>query len=306
MKRPDAVRLRAQRARARLGVALEDRAITPATRQRYAAGVHRVIHLLVQKPKALDLALAEWIEDRYADGEGVTAIADTLSGLHHFSPNLRGKLQKSWRLFQLWRRLERPSQAPPFPESFVEALVARSLEVRDFSFAICLALGFWGMLRTGEILSLTPSQLMLGRKDLVVQLGYTKTGLRRRQDENVVITHRATVVLAEVFLEERRADHTTHEAIYTRGALAFRKQFQQAMAFFHFGKTFRPYSLRRGGATAHFRRCGLMESTLIKGRWATNQAARQYIQEGLSVLTKLSVSASTAQLLRWYSPQFLA
>lgn len=204
MKRRDFRKLKTRRAKARLGLALEDRAIAPSARVRYANGVRRVLHLLERSKRPIDEELADCIEDRYAEGEGVTAIADTLSGLHNFSPKLKGKLKRSWRLFQLWRRLERPTQAPPFPEAFVEALVARAIETSDLSFGLCLALGFWGMLRTGEILDLTPAQLMLGKKDLVVQLGFTKTGLRRQQDENIVVHHKPTLILAEAFLAERR------------------------------------------------------------------------------------------------------
>lgn len=147
MKRPDYFKLKAKRAKARLGLAVEDRALAPSTRSRYAAGVRRVLKLLERSSRPIDEELADWIEDRYAEGEGegVTTIADTLSGLHHFAPNLKGHLKRSWRLFQLWRRLEKPSQAPPFPESFVEALVARAIETQDFAFGLCLALGFWGM-----------------------------------------------------------------------------------------------------------------------------------------------------------------
>lgn len=304
MKRRDYKKVKAQRAKARLGLALEDRALTPSTRERYARGVRRVLHLLEASPHPVDEVLADWIEEKYSEGEGVTTIADTLSGLRHFSPNLKGQLKRSWRLFQLWRRLERPRQAPPFPQAFIEALVARAIEEHQFGFGLCLALGFWGMLRTGEFLSITPRQLMQGRKDLVVQLGLTKTGKRRQQDENIVITHKPTLILAEFFIKERKALGTMYDPVYTSGNIEFRKQFRAALNFFHFGTQFRPYSLRRGGATAHFRQSGLMEATLIKGRWATNQAARQYIQEGLSVLAKLSVSDTTAQLLKWYSPQF--
>lgn len=252
MRRPDFLKLKAKRARARLGIALEDRAVAASTRSRYAAGVVRVLRRLETSGQPVDEAFADWIEDRYAEGEGVTTVADALSGLHHFCPALRGTLKRSWRLFQLWRRLERPSQAPPFPEAFVEALIARSLETCDVEFAVCLALGFWGMLRTGEVLSLTPAQLMLGKRDLVIQLGCTKTGLRRQQDENVVVQHKATLILIQEFLTQRRKNQTMHDLIYPQGPLMFRKHFRSALAFFHFGSRFRPYSLRRGGATAHF------------------------------------------------------
>lgn len=304
MKRRDRDKVRQARIRKRAGVTLEDRALKASTRSRYFEGVRKVLPLLKQSKKSVDNTLAGGIEAEYASGAGVTSIADTLSGLHHFAPYWKGHLNRSWRLYRLWRKLERPAQAPPFPEHFAEALVARAIELGDLCFALTLALGFWGMLRAGEILQLRTNQFLLGKRDLVVQLGYTKTGLRRQQDENVVIHHRPTILLAESVLERRLSRNGLGRLLYTRGSVKFRKQFRQTVAFFQLGPQWRPYSLRRGGATAHFRKYGQMERTLIRGRWSTNLAAKQYIQEGLSTLAKLTVTKASAALLKQYSGQF--
>lgn len=304
MRRRDWDKVRKKRIKLRGTLALEDRALAPKTRERYFNGVQRVLKRLQNSHGSVDNAVCQWIEEEYANGAGVTTIADTLSGLHHYAPYWKGKLNRSWRLFRLWRRLEKPKQAPPFPTRFAQALIARAIELEDLSFALVLALGFWGMLRTGELMNLRTNQLMLGKRDLVIQLGLTKTGLRRQQDENVVIHHQPTLALAEAVLSMRRRQHRLSRLLFVRGPLKFRKQFKQATKFFQFAPVFRPYSLRRGGATAHFRRYGQMERTLIRGRWTTNQAAKQYIQEGLSVLTQLSISTATARLVEQYANQF--
>lgn len=44
-----------------------------------------------------------------------------------------------------------------------------------------------------------------------------------------------------------------------------------------------------------------MERSLLKGRWGSSAAARQYIQEGLSILTKLSLSSTALRLVTTYS-----
>lgn len=285
-------------------MALEDRALKPSTRSRYFEGVRKVLPLLQKNPGSVDATVSNWIEEQYAAGAGVTSIADTLSGLHHFAPFWKGQLNRSWKLYRLWRKLERPAQAPPFPKEFAEALVARAVEMEDLTFALVLSLGFWGMLRTGELMTLRTDQFLLGEKDLVIQLGFTKSGTRRQQDENVVVHHRPTILLAEAVLGYRVRRNRIHRLLYTRGSVKFRKQFREATNFFKFNMGFRPYSLRRGGATAHFRKYGQMERTLIKGRWTTNQAARQYIQEGLSTIATLTVSKHTAALVKAYAPQF--
>ena len=45
---------------------------------------------------------------------------------------------------------------------------------------------------------------------------------------------------------------------------------------------FKPYSLRRGGATYHYRRFGNLDRTMLRGRWACLRTARIYITDGLA------------------------
>ena len=44
---------------------------------------------------------------------------------------------------------------------------------------------------------------------------------------------------------------------------------------------FRPYSLRRGGATYWFQRHQNLDRILLQGRWHTQKSARIYLNEGL-------------------------
>ena len=53
---------------------------------------------------------------------------------------------------------------------------------------------------------------------------------------------------------------------------------------------FRPYSLRRGGATAFYRATCNMAATIERGRWATIRVARIYINDGLSFAFGLILS----------------
>ena len=53
---------------------------------------------------------------------------------------------------------------------------------------------------------------------------------------------------------------------------------------------FRPCSLRRGGATYEMQHRGLMEKTLIRGRWKNSNVARLYICDGLAMLPRLRMS----------------
>ena len=70
---------------------------------------------------------------------------------------------------------------------------------------------------------------------------------------------------------------------------------------------FRPYSLRRGGATEDFRAHGQLDRSLIRGRWGNSSTARIYITDGLARYTALNFSQLQRALLgRWNFGKVLA
>ena len=57
------------------------------------------------------------------------------------------------------------------------------------------------------------------------------------------------------------------------------------------------YSLRRGGATAHFRELGHYDRTTERGRWGNVATARRYLDEGVASLAELRLAPETRELL---------
>eukprot|EP00438_Fugacium_kawagutii_P030268 Skav219080 [mRNA] locus=scaffold1777:97789:100561:- [translate_table: standard] len=285
----------------RKGIALTDRGITKATLDRYYLAVRRVLPVLETATTNLDHAISLWIEEQYLAGKGITEVSDALSGLHHFNPQFRGTLQESWRLFGVWRRIERPRQAPPLPISFLFGLLGKSLSEEKLALCATLAAGFWGMLRTGELMKLQLNHLLVGPDTIVIQLGMTKTGLRRAIDENVVIHDPLCRELMEAWIDVRRQTNHFTSFFWPYSSTEFRNEFRRLVKFFGFPSALRPYSLRRGGATYDFQTFGQMERTLMKGRWGTSAAARHYVQEGLSEITRLHLPPSRSHILLQYA-----
>ena len=60
---------------------------------------------------------------------------------------------------------------------------------------------------------------------------------------------------------------------------------------------FRPYSLRRGGATAEFKRTSNVEALMVRGRWQSLKTAKIYLQEGLSELARMHLSEQHIRFL---------
>ena len=88
------------------------------------------------------------------------------------------------------------------------------------------------------------------------------------------------------------------------GDSAFRAHFDSYLRRFklqHLG--FRPYSLRRGGATWLVQSTGSMEIALLKGRWSSHRVARMYISGSVSKLPDLILPDRTKLLLKAWDPR---
>ena len=146
---------RRERRQLRAGISLRSFTISVATRRRYEAAVGLILPFLEEHGLAdCDQLVSEWIECQWVRGESVNVIADCLSGLHFFLPEIRGALRQSWRLFRSWRRVETPCRAPPLTPELVKAMIARAVDQNHIAFATMLAIGFHALLRTGELLAL--------------------------------------------------------------------------------------------------------------------------------------------------------
>lgn len=83
----------------------------------------------------------------------------------------------------------------------------------------------------------------------------------------------------------------------------FRTEFKRYLQEFDLSKhQFRPYSLRRGGATWVFQQTGSMEAALLKGRWGSSRVARIYISDALSYLPGLTHTPTARRTLQEWNP----
>ena len=170
--------------RQRLGP-LRSLTVQPSTRKRYDRAIDDFLKFLkdnqLSLPKQrerLDPLVGDFLEHLWASGQGRAHGSDCVAGLQDMDPKLRGQLPGSWRLLQTWAINEIPNRAPPLPEHVVHAMCGWSVLKGHYSFAISLLLGFYGMLRTGELLEVRRKDLMgdpSGRR-IVLSLGLTKGG----------------------------------------------------------------------------------------------------------------------------------
>lgn len=293
------------RQRARRGLTLADLGISKATQSRYYVAVRRLLPKIesMKSMEQLDESVASWIEERFQKGEPLNNVADALSGLQYFLPASRRRLVHSWKLFSVWRRYEVPARAPPITADLLISMSSYCMQEDSFEMGVLLLLGFHCMLRTGEILHLRPCDLMVSDITGLVHLKKSKSGLRHNTKESVTIESALVRAACLELLDRHRASQRSHLPIWKFSGSAFRSKFRQLCSLFHvLHLNFRPYSLRRGGATAYFMSCGLMEKTLIRGRWASSSVARIYLCDSLAQLPILKGAKETQNLVEKYLP----
>ena len=248
----------------------------------------------------LDAICDKWIEYEWAKGTALGSIGDALCGLHYFWPQIKGFLRGSWKLYKNWRRLEIPQRAPPLPRFVTMAFISLFLEWQEPVMAFLLALGFHCYLRTGEILNLLVKDVTLDPVRGVVTIRRSKTGLRFNIDEAISITDRGIFQLWELVHLPRARDPDS--LLWPRSAKSFRDLFQAACSFFKITHlAFQPYSIRRGGATHDFQSSQHLDRSLLRGRWRALAVARLYLEDGMSQMAQLNMSAQSKTLLATFN-----
>ena len=236
----------------------------------------------------MDEILGDYLEEAWADGEPRALVGDTLSGLQHFIPSLKRGLNDAWRLFSTWSKTE-PSRARPLLPDQVLAMAGFALEEADVAMAAALLIGFNGMLRPIELMLLANQCTFdLEKGTCHIDLGFTKSGKRAGLAEHVIIDELEGVLL----LAQVLAGKAPGKALFPRGMAQFRKSFCRLVKKIGANTNdIKPYSLRRGGATHHWKVLANLSRTTLRGRWRHQPTARIYIQDGVAMLQEHHLNA---------------
>lgn len=298
-------RTKAERVDERAKVLLWDAAITKKTQERYYIGLSRLLPLLVKVNSSLEMddVVSDWVQSCWEEGESLHIVNDGLCGLHHYQPWTKSMIPTAWKLFKVWRRLEAPNRAPPLTAQIVHAIAMYSLAHNNLVFGGLLLLGFFALLRTGEILQIKPTDLLITDSNGIVSLKDTKTGLRNAAHETVSFDDALTLELLRALKDQKIAEGNANVPIWLRSAQSFRNEFYHHCKRFDLQDfEFRPYSLRRGGATHLFQQTGSMELALLKGRWNSTKVAKIYLADGLSYIPGMCFSNKAESMLHEFSP----
>lgn len=290
-----------KRRRQELGT-LQDLTIKPSTVTRYErAFKHFLTFLAHQKldlsptKEGVDSQVQDFLEHLWQEGEGVSLAADVLSALQHFQSSLKRHLSGGWRLLRTWQRHEVPARAPPLTWPLMEIIMG-FFHYKSPQVALGLGLAFFTLLRTGELLALQSQDIVTPPNSFtaILYLGQTKTAPRN--------PHAGTAKMVQL-LRIWKATVPGDAYLIPWSQTRFRTVWNEAMTKLKLSAfNFKPYSLRRGGATALWLSTHSYSQVCQTGRWSSERTAKIYIQDSIALITDLNFSISPQHRLyqqRW-------
>ena len=202
-------------------------------------------------------------------------------------------------MIRAWEKLELPCRATPFSPLLAVAFGALFQAWGLPDVGLCMIIGFFAFLRTGELFMLRPGCIVIADdgSEAVITLTDTK-GVARRQGPHVdrIVLKQPIAILA---LRLACKDKLPGDPLMAISLPGFRKLWARAIAHFNIQQFhYLPYSLRRGGATHHFRVTNSMDAVMVIGRWQHAKTCRLYVEDGLLTLANLSLGTEIKKFLR--------
>ena len=275
--------------------------ISEKTQKRYVTQLKRWFFFMQSQgwglpttAEQVDFAAGEFINELYQESDSYGYACDLVSAIGRFIPRCRRSLTISRSFLKNWDKTIARKRALPLPLPLVFAMSGASIVLQRTDMAALLLVGFLGLLRTSEVVTLKPSQILfLGPDHAVISLANTKTSVRKGSPEQVTINDPLVCRALRLAIGRLRP----FQKIYRRPYAAFANEYRWLAAKFGLsGPRLTPYSLRRGGATWHFLRYGSLDATTLRGRWEHSRTARLYIEGASAELTELQPRPKFAAL----------
>ena len=183
----------------------KDLVIQPATKTRYDHAMKLFLEYLKWNKLPLpsqcdevDRVASKYIEELWEEGDSRYPAQDTLSSLQHNEPQLKRKLLRSWRLIKAWQKHEIPARAPPLTPTALSVL-AGWMHARCPELALSLVLGFYGLLRSGELFQIKNQDIICSKDLVVINLGPTKMGVRNASADSASFRHHQVSLMLQAW-----------------------------------------------------------------------------------------------------------
>ena len=282
--------------------------ITPGLHNRYTVAATRILEFWGEcrsMPSSwddMDVATSQWLEHLFAEGYPKGFGSDGLAALQHFVPEVAGKLRHSWKLLKSWQRIEPPIRVLPISPLIVLAMGGLCVRLGSLSCAAAFLVAFDTLLRPGELYGLRKKDITWAGGKAVLSLSKTKTGKRKGAEEMVVCDSNLANRWLAIVLRPKSQD----DFLLDINPKELRSLFFTFLDHLCVPGYFSMYSFRRGGATWHFLTGGSLESTLLKGRWASSSSARIYLQDAAATLSHLQIAPRDRSYMKLLASELTA
>ena len=264
--------------------------IERATEKRYATGVERFFRFsefffarLPQNGTELNYFLGEFVNHLYQDDSPHQWGVDAYAAVRRFLPAWRDHTALARMYLRNWSRTLTIRRALPLPVDIIMGMIGVAAVQDKWALCGAMYIGYLGLLRTGELLSLRVSQVTdyADTGCVVLSLPDSKGAKRKNVGEFVMFTD----IHARMLLRRLVAGKAAADSVFGLSYTDLKQGLETtAAAVGVFGDTLTPYALRRGGATYHFSRFTSLDLTTSYGRWAFAGTARRYISQAMSDL----------------------
>ena len=283
--------------------ALEDAAVTPASRRRYAAAWESVQHLVCRSRSALrsfsviDANLAKHLLDMYLDGEDLSAAQYLVAAVLFFCPLVKAagmlRLPRVRQSLQGWRRLAPPQSRLPIPFEAVALLATWGFLNNYVSAALHMLLNFMLYLRPTEGLHLRcqdlvrpPARHRRYRRWTVVlhPLELGRSSKTNEYDETLELDMDYHDQVGDAIARVQKVDSRgPEEPLFTHSLRDLHRLLEHGSAALGLQPLgpLHPYRLRHGGASHDFS-LGLRDlaGVQLRGRWRSQASVRRYQKGG--------------------------
>ena len=143
--------------------------------------------------------------------------------------------------------------------------------------------------------------LTQGGESLVIELGYTKGGSRRNVKERVVVRDPVALLHYSLVIETKPKS----ALLFPEGMPRFRRTFAELLSCLGLDAfPYKPYSLRRGGATLAFMKSQNYNAVMETGRWMNLRTAKIYIYEASTLVQERVLPTAVLRQIKKAASKF--
>lgn len=262
-----------------------------------------------QCPATVNRCLVHYIQLLFDHKAKFYLARDTVCAVQHFLPDLRFRLHRAWDCVKSWKLQTKLSSRVPLPHFALEALCLKAWDMglgggSEVILWVCacvlLRVGFYGLLRSGELCALRRDCVSIvrlaGKAPLaIIAVIKPKTRAVYGRSQFVVIREPGTVLWLEWLCEGVQG----RLKLWPSTPWRFRKiLFRLLQSLGWEALKINLGSLRPGGATHYLLMGDSVQIIQHMGRWASEHSLHVYLQECIAIMVQAQAEESAPALLR--------